>query len=133
MTTNGIVTKISNKSFDDTYETLKNILENNPNLSIIAALDHSANATKVDLNLNPTRILFFGNPKLGTVVMQDNQSVGIDLPQKMLVMEQEGQVKVLYNDPNYLKERHSLGDAANTVLEKMSAALNMISNTATGA
>jgi len=99
MTTNGIVTKISNKSFDDTYETLKNILENNPNLSIIAALDHSANATKVDLNLNPTRILFFGNPKLGTVVMQDNQSVGIDLPQKMLVMEQEGQVKVLYNDP----------------------------------
>ena len=132
MTSNGLVTKISVQSFEDTYKSLKEVLNNNPNLKIIAELDHSGNAKKVDLQLDPTRILFFGNPKLGTVLMQDNPNVGIDLPQKMVVVSQNGRVKVLYNDPNYLKIRHSLSDATDTVLEKMSAALNAISNAATG-
>ena len=132
MTTNGLVTKLSTKSFEDTYTTLKKVLEDNPNLRIIAELDHSANAGKVALELDPTRIVLFGNPKLGTVLMQDNQNAGIDLPQKMLVISQGGQVKVLYNDPKYLKTRHSLSEATEAILDKMSAALNAISNTATG-
>lgn len=132
MTSKGLVTKISVQSFEDTYKSLKEVLENNPNLRIIAELDHSSNAKNADLPLDPTRILLFGNPKLGTVLMQDNQNVGIDLPQKMMVVSQNGKIKVLYNDPSYLKTRHSLSDATDTVLEKMSAALNAISNVATG-
>lgn len=58
---------------------LRNTLEANPNISIVAEVDHQANAASVDLTLNPIRIIFFGNPKLGTPLMQKNQLAGLDL------------------------------------------------------
>lgn len=130
METNGLITKISPKTFEDTYNSLKAIIEQNPNLGIVAELDHSANAARVDLTLNPTRILFFGNPKLGTMLMKENQAVGIDLPQKMLVTEQDGQVTISYNDPSYLKDRHQLSNGVSAILTKMSGALDAISSAA---
>ncbi|KZS39124.1 hypothetical protein AWE51_11240 [Aquimarina aggregata] len=65
----GIVTKTSSKSFEETYNTLVEVITNNPNLKIIAELNHQANAASVGLELNPTRIIMFGNPKLGTPLM----------------------------------------------------------------
>ncbi len=132
MTTNGLIAKTSTQSFVDTYNTLKKVIDENPNLKLLLELDHSANAEKVGLVLPKTRILMFGNPKLGTVLMKENQTTGIDLPQKMLVVEEGQTVKVIYNDPYYLRERHQLGEAASTVLEKVSAALDTISNVAIG-
>jgi len=102
----------------------------NPNLKIILELDHQANAAKVDLTLNPTRIILFGNPKLGTPLMLSAQSTGLDLPQKILVTENEsGVVHVRYNDPMYLQQRHDILDRS-PVLEKISGALDKITNAA---
>lgn len=130
MTHTGIITKTSVLNFNDTYQKLKTIIENNPNLKILLELDHTANAAKVDLTLPPTKIIMFGNPKLGTPLMNVSNSVALDLPQKILVTEREGIVYVSYNDPIYLKDRHQIEESDN-VLDKIIMALDTITTKAT--
>ena len=128
----GIITKQSTKNFDDTYTSLVEILTNNPNLKIIAQLDHQANAASVGLELGPTRIIMFGNPKLGTPLMQSTQTTGLDLPQKIMVwQDEEGSVNISYNDPVYLQKRHGI-DGKDEVLAKITGALDKISSAAAG-
>ena len=129
MENNGIITKVSQLSFDDTYSKLKGILENNPNLKILLELNHQANAASVDLSLPPTRIILFGNPRLGTPLMLGGDLTGLDLPQKILITEREGVVSLSYNDPMYLKERHSI-EGKDEVLQKVSGALDKITSAA---
>ena len=106
----GVVTVASENSVAGTYNRLRAAVSGNENLTILAELDHQANAARVGLELAPIRLLVFGNPALGTPLMQAGQTVGIDLPQKMLVYEDDdGEVFIAYNDPAYLAERHRLG------------------------
>ncbi len=129
----GIVLKRSPHSVEDTYARIKTILENNPAIGIVAELDHQANAARVDLTLRPTKIIMFGNPRLGTPLMQQAQTIGIDLPQKFLVYEDTaGEVYVAYNDPHYLAQRHGI-TGADEVLNKIAGALDTISSKATEA
>lgn len=132
MNTNGLIIKTSNHDFDTTYQKIHDALAANPNLKIILELDHSANAAKADLDLLPTRIILFGNPKLGTPLMLTNRTVSIDLPQKFIVYEEaSGTVKVAYNDPTYLKERHNL-ESKDEIIDKVTGVLDKISNLAIG-
>lgn len=127
----GVVSMESANSFAVTYEKLRTAVEGNANLQIIAELDHQQNAQSVGLELNPTKLLVFGNPSLGTPLMQDEQTIGIDLPQKMLVYEDEnGTVRVTYNDPYYLAERHGIEEKSE-VLAKIATALNNLATAAT--
>lgn len=120
----------SENSFDETYAALKKAVESKEPLSIVAELDHSANAKKAGMQLRPTKVLMFGNPKLGTPLMQANQAIGVDLPQKMLVYEDEnGDVYVVYNDPKILAENHNIG-GQDEVLSKISEALKNLAETA---
>lgn len=129
--TQGIVRVNSKNDFETTYTLLKTAIENNPNLKLMATLDHQKNAAKVDYKLNPTRLLIFGNPNLGTPLMQNAQTVAIDLPQKMLVWEdQSGNVTISYNDPEYLKSRHAIKDQ-DAIISKISGALKKLSLAAT--
>jgi uncharacterized protein (DUF302 family) len=76
-------------------------------LIVFARIDHAAGAAKVGITLRPTEVIIFGHPKGGTPFMQCEQTVGIDLPLKALVWEDEqGQVWLGYNDPLYLARRH---------------------------
>jgi len=127
----GIIIKNSTYSFEETYAKLVGIITKNENLKLIAELDHQANAASINLELRPTRLVVFGNPNLGSPLMQSMQTIGIDLPQKMLVFENEaGEVQVAYNDVAYLAKRHGITgnyDALSTITD----ALNNISNGAT--
>ncbi len=125
---NGLVTKESTTDFETTYTKLKQIIVNNPNLKLLFELDHQKNAASVDLKLRPTRVLFFGNPKLGTPLMQNAATTGIDLPQKIIVFQDDdGKTKVSYNDPKYLKSRHNI-ENSDPILDKISGALDKITN-----
>ena len=131
MSNKGIITKTSQLGFDATYNKLRTIIDANPNLKIILELDHQKNAASVDLELNPTRIIMFGNPKLGTPLMNTAAYLGLDLPQKILVTQGiDGSVQVSYNDPAYLQERHGIS-GVQEVLAKVSGALDKISSAAT--
>lgn len=127
----GIVIKNSQNSFDETYSKLIEVIDANENLRIIKELDHSANAATVNLALLPTKLIIFGNPNLGTPLMQKAQTIGIDLPQKFLVYEDaNGSVNVAYNDPNFLATRHKITDNED-ILTTITNALNNLSNAAT--
>jgi uncharacterized protein (DUF302 family) len=76
-------------------------------------------------------VVIFGNPKVGTPLMQCAQSVAIDLPQKALVWEDsDGTVWLGYNDPDYLKQRHSI-EGCDQVIEKVKGALAGFAKAAT--
>ena len=132
MSDNGIITKVSQQNFENTYAKLRSIIDNNPNLKILMELDHQANAAKVDLELPPTRIIMFGNPRLGTPLMLGGDYTGLDLPQKILVSERNGQVTLSYNDPSYLKGRHNIS-GKDEVLQKVTGALDKITSAASEA
>ncbi len=104
----GLVTVRSNFSVRETGNRLESLLEEK-GMRIVARINHAAGAASVDMKLNPTELLIFGNPKVGTPLMQCEQTVAIDLPQKMLIWEDEsGAVWLTYNDPQYLAERHNI-------------------------
>jgi uncharacterized protein (DUF302 family) len=107
-TNNGIISKPSKHSVEQTVEALQNILKSK-GVAVFALIDHSGEAEKVGLKMRPTKLLIFGNPKAGTPLMLASPSSAIDLPLKILVWEDaQGKVWVSYNSPEYLRERHGL-------------------------
>jgi uncharacterized protein (DUF302 family) len=80
-------------------------------LTVFSRIDHARNALQEGLQLRPTELIIFGNPKAGTLLMQEKQTSGIDLPVKALAWEDEsGKVWLTYNEPRWIAERHALTD-----------------------
>lgn len=105
---NGIISKQSHHSVDQTVEALKGILQAK-GITLFAFVDHSGEAEKVGMKMPPTKLLIFGSPKGGTPLMIVSPTVAIDLPLKVLVAEDaQGGVWVSYNSPAYLRQRHAL-------------------------
>jgi len=127
----GLVTVESTLTFEETFDRLQAALEANENLRILTTVDHQANAAGVDQPLPPTRLILFGNPALGTPLMQGSRTTAIDLPQKMLVWQnQDGRVFLTYNDPLYLRQRHGL-EGVDEILSTIANALSTLANVAT--
>jgi len=102
-------------------------------LTIFARVDHSKGAREVGLSLRQTELLIFGNAEGGTPLMQSVQTIGIDLPLKVLVWEDSASVTWLsYNDPHWLARRHLLDDSVGRPIVAMSTALNAIVTAAAG-
>ena len=94
-------------------------------LTLFARIDHAAGARKIDKTLRPTEVFIFGNPNGGTPLMECAQSIGIDLPLKMLVWQTaDGSVMLGYNDPAWLAKRH--GTACEQPVANISQALDGI-------
>jgi len=102
-------------------------------MTIFARIDHAAGAKAVDLAMRTTELLIFGNAKAGTPLMQAHQTLGIDLPLKVLAWEDAvGKVWLSYNEQGWLAARH--GDQFNggQAAEQMTAALTAAVNRAVG-
>lgn len=122
---NGLITITCASSIEVTLEQLKTTLENQ-NMHIFATIDHAAGAQKIGADLPPTILVLFGNPQSGTPLMQAQQMIAIDLPQKILLSEdKQGQVYLTYNDPHYLAKRHGINDLGE-LNDKISKALQTI-------
>jgi len=101
-------------------------------MEVLARIDHAAGAAKVGLQLTPTELIIFGNARGGTPLMQSAQTVGIDLPLKILVWQDAAHnTWVSYNDPRWIAERHGVANAQ-PVVNKMANLLRAISREATG-
>ena len=100
-------------------------------MTIFKRIPHSTGAKKVGLNIRDTELLVFGNPKIGTLLMQCQQTAALDLPMKALAYEDENhQVWLAYNDPAYLAKRHHVKNC-NQVINKMTKALANFTKAAT--
>ena len=127
----GIIRKQSQHSVTRTMDKLETLVVS-AGFTVFVRMDHAAGAKSVNQSLAPTELLIFGNPKVGSALMSSEASVGLDLPVKVLVWEDEqGRVWLAYNDPRYLAERHGIEDRAE-VIERMSGALRKLSNAAVG-
>ncbi|MDR9440328.1 MAG: DUF302 domain-containing protein [Halomonas sp.] len=100
-------------------------------LTLMSVVDHTANAEGMGLSLPATRTFIFGNPQVGTPMMQCQGSMALDLPQKMVVRETDDGVRLEWNSPHYLAERHSLEECA-LPLDKVAGVLEGVASTAAG-
>lgn len=127
----GLAVSTSPSGVDATMSQIVAALEANEAVSIVARIDHAANARQDGMTLPPSQVVVFGNPALGTPVMQTERRAGLDLPQKMLVYQDpDGVTQVVYNSGAYLAARYGLGDLPQ--LERMDTALRGLAENATG-
>ncbi|MBB1383194.1 DUF302 domain-containing protein [Shewanella frigidimarina] len=125
-----LITVESHYSAKETADRFESIIKDK-GFTVFARIDHQKNAAGVNLTLRPTEVIIFGNPNIGTQLMQCNQLVAIDLPQKVLVSEDaDNKVWLSYNNPQYIKQRHSI-TGCDEVINKISGALNTLSIAAT--
>jgi len=100
-------------------------------MTVFAQIDHAAGAEAVGLPLRPTEVLVFGNARSGTPLMQSSQTMGIDLPLKVLVWQDDAGVTWLsYNDPDWLARRHGLDDQSRQVIDTINGVINAVVMTA---
>ena len=119
----------SNYSASETATRFEEILKSK-GLTLFARINHQENAAGIDIDMRPSELFVFGNPKVGTPLMQCSQQVAIDLPQKMLVSEDaQGLVWLSYNKPSYLKERHQI-QGCDELLTKITGVLQNLAEAA---
>jgi uncharacterized protein (DUF302 family) len=131
MAAEGLVTVKSAFGQDETMQRLEAEVKAK-GMTVFAHVDHAAGAAAVGMPLRPTDLLVFGAAKGGTPLMQSMQSIGIDLPLKALVWQDEaGTTWLSYNDPAYLAHRHGLGESTSAPVNAMSGTLKAIATKAT--
>ena len=115
--TESLISIESHHTAKETADKFVSIIEQK-GLTLFARIDHQKNAAGVDLSIRETEVIIFGNPKIGTPLIQCNQLAAIDLPQKVLVWtDSANKVWLTYNNPEYLKERHNLKGCDETVVK----------------
>lgn len=125
-----LIVKQSKLGVTQTIDALAAALEAT-GVTVMARIDHAAGAKAAGMDLRPTEVIIFGNPKLGTPLMQADQRAGLDLPLKVLAWQDEsGKVFVSYADPASLKARYRL-DGKDEVLNAMTQALAAFTSAAT--
>lgn len=98
-------------------------------LTVFAQIDHAAAARGVGMELADEVVVVFGNPRAGTPLMQEDARVGMELPLRILVWDEEGQTIVGYNDPRDLARTYTLSSGAPT-LEAMLSLLQALASEA---
>jgi len=126
----GVITVKSDFSATETADRFVEIIDKK-GMTLFTRINHMENAAGVNLELRPTEVVIFGNPNIGTKLMQCSQAVAIELPQKALIWEDDkGEVWFSYNDPAFLKQRHSV-QGCDKVFTKISNVLGKLSKAAT--
>jgi uncharacterized protein (DUF302 family) len=131
-TNTDFVTLPSSHNVADTAERLKALLSEK-GIHLFAHIDHAAGAQQVGLRLRPTQVLIFGNPQAGTPLMQSQQTIGLDLPLRVLVWEDEaGKVWLSYHPLDFLAQLHHVTDRDEAV-KALDAGLAALARAATNA
>ncbi|MEE1864953.1 DUF302 domain-containing protein [Pseudomonas auratipiscis] len=110
-------------SFDETLNRVRSMLTDN-GLTIFAQIDHQGAARKVDLQMPPTTVLIYGNPKAGTPFMLAAPNFALELPLRVLIRADEnGRTWVVYEPAASLDGRHGLPEG---MAERLGAAEKLL-------
>jgi uncharacterized protein (DUF302 family) len=105
---NGIVRTRSAYSMAETIARLKKDVAAK-GITFFAEIDQRKLAADAGIKLNPSTLLIFGNPALGSQFITAEPAAGIDWPVRLLVIEDEkGRVWTIHNDFNYIARRHHI-------------------------
>ncbi len=96
---------------------------------VMARVDHAAGAEAVGMTLEPTILVMFGNPKIGTPIITADRRAGLDLPIRVLIWEEAGKTKLGYENPADLKARYGIA-GADKAFEAMTGALDKLTGMA---
>ena len=125
---NDIIVKESAFNVTDTIENIKKIVEAK-GFSVFAVINHQQNASNVGMHLNESKVIIFGNPKIGTLLMQEDMQIALDLPLRILVyLDGDKKVKVAYRDGKWIKDHHFL--QSENLTNKVNEGLNKITDKA---
>jgi uncharacterized protein (DUF302 family) len=131
MAADGLITIPSSFDPKETMDRLEGEVKSK-GLTVFAHIDHAAGATAAGMSLRPTDLLIFGNAKGGTPLMQAGQTIGIDLPLKILVWQDAaGQTWLSYNDPHWLAKRHGIDESTAAVTGLANVLANFAQTAAT--
>lgn len=117
-------THTSPHSVDGTVQRLRAALHQR-GISVLGQVDHAAGADKVGLELADEQVLSFGDPKAGTPLMQEDPTIGYELPLRMLIWDDGGQTMIGYRPPTELAGEYAVPDHAQ-VLENMAGLLDQL-------
>lgn len=123
------IVKTSPHSVPVTVERLKSAIEG-AGASVAAVVDHAAGANSAGMALAPTTLVVFGNPRLGTPLMQENRQIGIDLPMRVLIWQDGDITRVGYLSPESMASAYGI-PAEHESIRKMAGALEKLTNAAT--
>jgi uncharacterized protein (DUF302 family) len=127
----GLITLPSSYAPKETLDRLAAAVERH-GMTVMARIDHAGAAANVGLELRPTEILIFGNPRAGTLLMQASQIVGIDLPLRTLAWQDEAQRNWLsYVDPVWLANRYRIAEVTQGFVSQMASVLKTLTEEAT--
>jgi len=127
----GLINRLSTYDVKVTADRLEETLKEK-GMNVFARINHAAGARTIDEELRPTELIIFGNPALGTPLMQSSQSAAIDLPMKLLVwLDDSGKVWITYNDPKYLVERHGI-EGCDELISKIEDGLSGVAEASAG-
>ncbi len=115
---------ISPHNFNDSLLRLRRSL-NTRQLKVFSEIDHSQAAREAGFDLDRNYLVIFGNPKIGTAIMEQNPQMGLELPMKALIYEVDGQVHLRLTDMKALARAYGLNDESGPVAN-VALALDMI-------
>ncbi|MEQ8394638.1 DUF302 domain-containing protein [Thalassobaculum sp.] len=97
--------------------------------TVFARVDHAAGAKAAGDDLDPTVLVIFGNPKIGTPIIKADRRAALDLPLRVLIWEEDGVTRIGYENPNTLKTRYGIM-GADEAFAKMAGALEKLTTAA---
>jgi uncharacterized protein (DUF302 family) len=100
-------------------------------IQLFARIDHAGAARKAGLELADEELLVFGDPRVGTLLMQSNAQIGYELPMRLLIWDESSQTTVGYRPPSELASEYDLAAQAR-ILERMDALLEALVTEITG-
>lgn len=125
-TQNGIMRKKIAGDFEEIWKRLQDILAAEK-IPVFAVIDHKANAVQVGLEMTDARVLIFGNPAVGTKLMQINPEIALDLPLKFLLWKSPDGIVLSWNTLPWLAKRYGM-DTNIEIIQKINSLMEKLAN-----
>ncbi|MDD5198703.1 MAG: DUF302 domain-containing protein [Terrimicrobiaceae bacterium] len=83
----------------------------------MARIDHAKGATGAGLELPPTEELLFGEAAAGTLLMQADPAIVLDLPLRAAAWEDKGEIWLAASDPAEIGRRNGIAGKDDLLLK----------------
>jgi uncharacterized protein (DUF302 family) len=123
-----LIEKPSSYSVSETTDRLVREVEAK-GATVFARINHGGGARKIGDDVGDIELLIFGNPKIGTPLIAQQKRMGLDLPLKILIWEEDGNTWMGFNDPAKIGQWYAL-ETTDPTLTKMRGVLEHVTREA---